>query len=244
MVWLVTFNLLAALLAVLFSRFSFASLMAAKASPVGLILGLFLVWFGCFLVSFILSVKRSYHNRLYLNLALTTGVIVVVGLITGSQPVIVVLVSSFYLANFIILNCLVKYRLSLFARFKPVEILRPVIRLSFILLTLLISTVGWYQIDRSVSHNLKLITPSNLIQAAQPILPEVNRQLSLSLKRSLPPSSSASPEQTKLVFSQMLAEFSQQDLSRQIGFKPELIPLDKVVFQSDGQIDIGPALKP
>jgi len=168
----------------------------------------------------------------------------VVGLITGSQPVIVVLVSSFYLANFIILNCLVKYRLSLFARFKPVEILRPVIRLSFILLTLLISTVGWYQIDRSVSHNLKLITPSNLIQAAQPILPEVNRQLSLSLKRSLPPSSSASPEQTKLVFSQMLAEFSQQDLSRQIGFKPELIPLDKVVFQSDGQIDIGPALKP
>jgi len=43
MVWLVTFNLLAALLAVLFSRFSFASLMAAKASPVGLILGLFLV---------------------------------------------------------------------------------------------------------------------------------------------------------------------------------------------------------
>ncbi len=244
MVWLVIFNLLAALLAVLFSRFSFASLMAAKASPVGLIIGLFLVWFGCFLVSFILSVKRNYHNRLYLNLGLTTGVIVTVSLVAGSQPVIVALIASFYLANFITINRLVKHRLSLFARFKPVEILRPVIRLSFVLLTLLISTIGWYQIDRGVSFSLSLITPSNLLQAAQPILPEVNRQLSLSIKKSWSSSSSTSPEQTKLVFSQILAEFSQQDLSRRIGFKPELIPLDKVIFQADGQIDVGPALEP
>lgn len=139
-------------------------------------------------------------------------------------------------------------RLEIFAKFKPQEIFSPIFKNSFLFFTLLITTINFFTSVEYLKNNKNILTPNAFLKISRPFVPIINQQFSrqieeiLTKKLGKEANIKTREQAIRLILNETLETMSEGTIRQKLGFRPDVIPVEKVKVFPDGSIDIEPAL--
>ena len=140
-------------------------------------------------------------------------------------------------------------RTNLFTKFKPNEMFLPILKTSFLLFTLGLIVLSSFQSLKLLEREKNLLTPEAFLKITKPFVPIINKQLSIQIedafRKKLGNDIGIEDRQQaiRLIISEILETMSEGEIRKRLGFRPDIIPVDKIEIYETGEINIEPALQ-
>ncbi len=231
----------------LFSKLSLEMFISFSSVFLKLVILTYAVWLSTVFFTILLSIKRK-QRLLFYSLLFAAFTSLASSLFFG-LPYSTSL--SFALA--FSLNTLYVYlntnkRLKIFAQFKPKEIFAPIFKNSFLIFTLLLTLINFFTAVDYINNKREILTTSSFLKLTRPFLPVINRQVSnqvedfIAQKLGKEADVKTRQQLAQLLIKELLEAMSEGTIRQKLGFRPDVIPADKIKVFPDGSIDIEPAL--
>ncbi len=208
----------------------------------------FLVWFINSFLTFLLGIKKDKEE---LSIVGAVFVLIILSLLFFTKNIVYTLIIAFsYLGITLYLYFLTRKRINYFTKFHATEVFYPLMKLGFMFLLVVISTLNFYQTTRFLNKkDNNFLTPSSFLRLTKPFVPWINKYLSESAETSFNRlvgkkiGIKRKDEAMRFIIKETLETMSEGHVRQMIGFRPDVIPVDKIKVYSNGEIEIEPALE-
>ncbi|GIW62888.1 MAG: hypothetical protein KatS3mg090_0714 [Patescibacteria group bacterium] len=161
------------------------------------------------------------------------------------------LISGLFLIFYYLLNTLnkqLKKKSDNYVKINIIEILSPLLKLSFNILLALITIIVFYQTNQYTTEK-NLVTEDSLKTILEPVKPIVNQQfnqlLEKTIEKDLEQKLSIEDKKTaaKILLDETIETLLEGEIRQSFGTNKLTVPLEKITIDENGDIDIYPAIE-
>lgn len=246
-VFFIFFNFIGLAVAFLFSQFKLTHFLVFDIFFFKVLGAVFFLWFLNSFLVFLLVIKKKESILVYVLISLFFSVFGL-NFLLRRDWVLSFFLFGFYLGNFFYLFIKTGNRLVIFRKFKVNEIFIPSIKGSFIILTSLVIVLSFFQARSFVKQGKPVFSPPSFLRLVRPVVPLINKQLSLQIEDAFNKNVGGKigiekrDEAIRFILSEVLETMSEGKVRQLLGFRPDVLPVDKIKVYNTGEIDIEPAL--